>query len=181
MTVQTMSRKFGIVASSELGGEYLGGKFLRPTPSRRSPNCRRRRNPARPTDRISALVQKLFLGSGTVADPVRRLPGLVGKWRLELRFARRRSAYNWRSQVGGARLVWWTQFEGPSVSTGFFLEGKRWVGLSDAVDHSPRRREFCQNRSRTNQSWILPAGRGIRAPWGRFTAQAWLSASAVTN
>ncbi len=58
-----MSRNFELLRRAGWGEEYLEG-IPTPSPAKRSPSAKRP-NPTRPTDRISALVQKLFLGSGT--------------------------------------------------------------------------------------------------------------------
>src|SRR5260221_13505274 len=58
-----MSRNFELLRRAGWGEEYLEG-IPTPSPAKRSPSAKRP-NPTRPTDRISALVQTLFLGSGT--------------------------------------------------------------------------------------------------------------------
>jgi len=159
-----MSRNFELLRRANWGEEYLEG-IPTPTPSRRSPIAKRP-NPARPTDRISALVQKLFLGSGTSQIRCVVFLGCVESGG-EHRFARAQRRH-WRSKWRSAS-VWWTQSLRARRSTGFW-EGNL-VGLSDAVDHSRGGENFAKQVEDTNL-WILPAGARIKSAVGAFHSAA---------
>jgi len=146
-----MSRNFELLRRANWGEEYLEG-IPTPTPSRRSPIAKRP-NPARPTDRISALVQKLFLGSGTAQIRCVVFLGCVESGGGTSVCAR--AAQTLGEQVEERVCVVDAKFEGPSVHR--FFGKDNLVGLSDAVEHSRGAENFAKQVEDTNL-WILPAG-----------------------
>ena len=146
-----MSKNFELLRRAGWGEEYLEGI---PTPvlSRQSPVAKRP-NPGHATDRISALVQRLFLGS---ADSQMRCVVFFG-WAHSGcgtsvcgRVARKLAEH-----VEDRVCVVDTKFDGPSIHQ--FFGKDNLAGLRDAVEHSRGADNFVKQVEDTNL-WVLPAG-----------------------
>lgn len=148
-----MSKNFELLRKAGWGEEYLEG-IPTPQPSRRSPvPIAKQARPAQPTDRISALVQKLFLGGD---DSEMRCVVFFG-WAESgggtsvCGCAARRLAEEVEERV----CVVDTKFEGPSVHQ--FFGKDNLSGLRDAVEHSRGGENFAKQVGDTNL-WVLTAG-----------------------
>lgn len=146
-----MSRNFELLRRAGWGEEYLEG-IPTPVPSQRSPIAKRS-NPAHPTDRISALVQKLFLGNGNSQMRCVVFLGWAGSGCGTSVCGR--SALTLAKQVGDRVCVVDTKFERPSVHE--FFGKDNLAGLRDAVEHSRGVDNFAKQVEDTNL-WVLPAG-----------------------
>jgi len=146
-----MSRNFELLRRAGWGEEYLEG-IPTPSPAKRSPSAKRP-NPTRPTDRISALVQKLFLGSGTPQIRCVVFLGCADSGGGTPVCAR--AARTLGEQVEDRVCVVDAKFEDPSVHR--FFEKENLAGLRDAVEHSRGGENFAKQVEDTNL-WVLPAG-----------------------
>jgi Mrp family chromosome partitioning ATPase len=146
-----MSRNFELLRRAGWSEEYLEG-IPTPTPAKRSPIAKRP-NLAHPTDWISALVQKLFLGSGTSQMRCVVFFGWAesgGGTSVCARAARALA-----EQVEDRVCVVDAKFEGPSIHR--FFGKDNLAGLRDAVEHSRGGDNFAIQVEDTNL-WVLPAG-----------------------
>jgi Mrp family chromosome partitioning ATPase len=146
-----MSKNFELLRRAAWGAEYLEG-IPTPVPSRPGP-VSKRPDLAPSTDRISALVQQLFLGG---ADSQMRCVVFFG-WAHSAcgtsvcGRAARKLAENVEDRV----CVVDTKFESPSVHQ--FFGKDNLAGLRDAVEHSRGADNFAKQVEDTNL-WVLPAG-----------------------
>lgn len=146
-----MSRNFELLRLAGWGEEYLEG-IPTPIPAQRSPLAKRP-NLAHSTDRISALVQKLFLGSG---DSQMRCVVFLG-WAENDGGTSvcARAARKLAEQEEGRVCAVDAKFESPSVHRIFGKDNL--AGLRDAVEHSRDGGNFAKQVEDTNL-WVLPAG-----------------------
>ena len=146
-----MSRNFELLRRAGWGEEYLEG-IPTPVPSQRS-SIAKHPNPAHPSDQISVLVQKLFLGSGSSQMQCVVFLGWAksGSGTSVCGRAARRLA----EQVGDRVCVVDVKFEGPSVHESFGKDNLS--GLRDAVEHSRGGENFAKQVEDSNL-WVLPAG-----------------------
>ncbi|HET7109133.1 MAG TPA: hypothetical protein VFI38_20135 [Candidatus Acidoferrum sp.] len=148
-----MSRNFELLRQAGWGEEYLEG-IPTPVPSRRSPvPIAKHADPVHPSDRISALVQKLFSGNG---DSQMRCVVFLG-WAESGSGTSvcGRAARRLAEQVPDRVCVVDTKFERPSVHE--FFGKDNLAGLRDAVEHSRGGDKFAKQVADTNL-WVLPAG-----------------------
>lgn len=156
-----MSRNFELLRRAGWGEEYLEG-IPTPVPSQRSPvPIAKRSNPAHPTDRISALVQKLFLGTGN--SQVRYVVFLGWAESSCGTSVCGRAARRLAEQVGDRVCVVDAKFERPSLHE--FFGKDNLAGLRDAVAHSRGGENFAKQVEDTNL-WVLPAGAPDRGRHG---------------
>src|SRR5260221_14064485 len=121
-----MSRNFELLRRAGWGEEYLEG-IPTPSPAKRSPSAKRP-NPTRPTDRISALVQTLFLGSGTPQIRCVVFLGCADSGGGKPRLARPARGRGGQRDDPGA--VGGTKFEDPPVSRVF---GEKKLGGAESA------------------------------------------------
>jgi len=146
-----MSKNFELLRRAGWGEEYLEG-IPSPVPTERRPIPRPQSGP-RPTDQISALVQKLFQPCG------RQLIHCV----VFLGCAKDsggtsvcvRTAQTLAGQVEDRVCVVDAKFDNPSVHR--FFGKDNLAGLGDAVGHSQRSGNFVKRVEESNL-WLLSAG-----------------------
>jgi Mrp family chromosome partitioning ATPase len=146
-----MSRNFELLRRAGWGEEYLEG-IPTPVPAKRSPIAKSPSQP-RPTDPISALVQKLFLGTGAPQTRAVVFLGCAesgGGSSICARVARTLG-----EQVGDRVCVVDAKFERPSVHRFFGMDNL--AGLRYALEHSRGGESFAKQVEATNL-WVLPAG-----------------------
>lgn len=146
-----MSRNFELLRRAGWGEEYLEG-IPTPVPSKRSPIAKCP-NPARPTDRISVLVQKLFLGSGS--SQMRCVVFLGWAESGGGTSVCARAARTLAEQIEERVCLVDAKFERPSVHRFFGMDNL--AGLRDALERSRSGDNFAKQVADTNL-WVLPAG-----------------------
>lgn len=159
-----MSKNFELLRRAGWGEEYLEG-IPTPVPSQRSPvPIASRPSPAHPTDRISALVQKLFFGSGNLEMRCVVFLGWAGSAGGPSVCGR--VARTLAEQVEDRVCVVDTKFDRPSIHQ--FFGKDNLAGLRDAVEHSRDADNFAKQVEDSNL-WVLPAGAPDRGRLGSIS------------
>lgn len=146
-----MSKNFELLRRAGWGEEYLEG-IPSPVYTERRPIPRPQGVP-RPTDQISALVQKLFQRSGSQA--IRCIVFLGCTESSGGTSVCARTAQALAGKVEDRVCMVDAKFENPSAHR--FFGKDNLVGLRDAVAHSRRGDNFVKQVEESNL-WLLPAG-----------------------